>query len=111
VLTVVAVLVIVGVTLVGLARIGDATLRRARADALADVSALAAVHGGRSAAERVAAAGEGSLVGYRDGVEGAVQVTVELAGARAGAAAAPLGTPLSSTGAAPGDPDPATGRR
>ena len=110
-LTVVAVLAIVGVTLLGVARIGDATLRRARADALADVSALAAVQGGRGAAERVAAAGEGTVVEYRDEAEGAVELSVELAGARAAAAAAPLGAPLSPGAAASGDPDPATGRR
>jgi hypothetical protein len=111
VLTVVALVAIVGVALVGIARMGDAALRRARADALADVSALAAVQGGRSAAERVATAGDGSLIEYRDEPEGAVELSVELAGARAAAAAAPLGAPLSPSGDVPGDPDPATGRR
>src|SRR4051794_33899719 len=52
---------ILAVALIGLSHLGAASVRRARADAIADVTALAAVHHGATGAASVAAAGGARL--------------------------------------------------
>ncbi len=84
-----AVVVLSAVLAAGVARVGDAALRAARADALADVGALAAVAGGPSAASAVVGAGGGRLVRHVGAPVGHHVVVVELDGASSTAAAAP----------------------
>jgi len=100
-----SVLVVILVSTLGLARLGDAAVRRARVDSVADVVALAAVHDGRGGAERVASAAGGSVLEHRQAPDGSVQVLVGLGALSAAAAAAPLGAELDS------GPEPTTGRR
>lgn len=86
---VLAVVVLTAGLAAGLTRVGDAALRAARADAVADLSALAAAAGGTTAAAEVASAGGGRLVSHvATGVERHV-VVVEFDGASSTAAAAP----------------------
>lgn len=98
-------LVICVVTLIGLSRVGDAALRRERADALADVTALAAVQAGQDGASRVAAAAGARLGRVEQHADGTTLIELELQGVAARAAAAPLGAHLN------GGPDLGTGRR
>jgi hypothetical protein len=72
----------------GSARLGDAALARARADAVADVVALAAVSGGGTSAREVARRGGAALVEHRRSGE-VHQVVVRVDGVRAEAAAEP----------------------
>jgi hypothetical protein len=51
----------------GVGRLGDAAADRARADAVADVTALAGVTGGRTAAVLVAGRNGARLAGWTDG--------------------------------------------
>jgi hypothetical protein len=104
-LTGVVVLAVVAVCLLGLARVGTAAVQRARADAVADLTALAAVSAGATGAARVATASGAELVEHHPQPDGSVRVAIQLGAARASAAAAPIGDPLTS------DPDPETGRR
>ena len=71
---VMVVLVVCATTLVGVARIGDAAIRRARADAIADVSALAAVDRGEAAAGAVAAASAAEVSAFSRSGDGTVRV-------------------------------------
>lgn len=86
---VLAVVVLAAALAVGVARVGDAALRAARADALADLSALAAVAGGATAASAVATAGGGRLVSRVATASERQVVVVELDGVSGTAAAAP----------------------
>jgi hypothetical protein len=86
---VLAVVVLSTVLGAGVTRVGDAALRAARADALADVGALAAVAGGPSAASDVVTAEGGRLLRHAGGPSGRQVVVVELQGASGTAAAAP----------------------
>ncbi len=86
---VLAVVVSSAVLAAGVARVGDAAVRAARVDALADVGALAAVAGGSPAASAVVTAGGGRLVRHDDTTGGRQVVTVELEGASGSAAAVP----------------------
>jgi hypothetical protein len=82
-------LAVTAVCLLGTARVGEAALGRARADAVADLSALAAVIGGDVGAARVAEANGGRVVAVRGGSDTRT-VTVEVDGVAAVAAAAPV---------------------
>jgi len=85
-------LAVCAVMIVGIVKIGAAASARARADAVADLVALAAVTGGADAAEAVAAANGGRVLdtgGARD-VRTAV---VEVGGVRSTASAAPADGP------------------
>jgi hypothetical protein len=80
------------VVLAGTVRIGVVTTRRARADAVADLTALAAVTGGQPSADAVARANGARVVAVR--VDGSIAtVLVDADGARARASAAPRGIP------------------
>jgi hypothetical protein len=79
---------VTAVCLLGAAHLGGAALDRARADAVADLSALAAVTGGDVDAVRVATANGGRVIGVRHG-SGVRTVTVVVSGVAAVAAAAP----------------------
>lgn len=87
--------VVVGLLMtVGVARVGDASVRAARSAAVADLTALAAAHSGDvaasadSAAGRVASAGGAELVDVAARPDGALEVTVRSDGSTARAAAA-----------------------
>ncbi len=69
-------IVLVAGVLTGLARLGDAAHAAARTEAIADVTALAAVGGGRPAAEQVAGSSGGVLVDLVVFDAEGVQVTV-----------------------------------
>ncbi|MHB1139767.1 MAG: hypothetical protein ACYC2O_12485 [Microthrixaceae bacterium] len=97
-LTVVLVLVVVAVAATGVVRVGDAALRRARVEAVADLTALAAVEGGPEAASAVATASGAHVVSVVAEPAGRVTIVVERAGVTARAAAAPLGDPVGGTG-------------
>lgn len=86
---VVAVLVVTFAMVLGTARVGDAVLRRHRAQLVADVSALAAVGVDATVADRIARANGAVVRAVTVAEDGTVVVTVELDGARATAAAAP----------------------
>lgn len=90
-LLVVAVLAVTFAMVLGTARVGDAVLRRHRAQLVADVAALAAVGREATAADRVARANGAMVRAVTVADGGTVVVTVELDGARATAAAAPGG--------------------
>jgi len=76
---------------VGVLRVGDAAARRARADAAADLSALAHVTGDLDAATAVARANGAVVTGHRR--TGAARVvTIDLDGVVATAAARPAGS-------------------
>lgn len=72
----------------GTVRLGDAAVARARADAVADVAALAAVSGDVSSARAVARRGGGALVEHRRSGQ-LHEVVVQVDGVRAAAAAEP----------------------
>ncbi|MFN7149150.1 MAG: hypothetical protein ACK4V6_06685 [Microthrixaceae bacterium] len=86
---VLALVVLTAALAAGVTRVGDAALRAARADALADLSALAAVAGGAPAASAVASAGGGRLVSQVAAASERQVVVVELDGVSGTAAAAP----------------------
>jgi hypothetical protein len=83
-----------GVTMLAMAlvavstRTAVAAVGRGRAQAVADLAALAAVDGGRPAASAVATANGATLVRYAE-VDGRVDATVRRGGATAVASAAP----------------------
>ncbi|HLU42457.1 MAG TPA: hypothetical protein VKZ55_08680 [Microthrixaceae bacterium] len=77
----------------GVARAGGAAVRTARAGAVADLTALAAVSSGRATAERVAARSGATLVDHASLGGAAVEVVVELDGVRAVAAADAVAQP------------------
>lgn len=88
-----AVLVVVAAMTAGLARVGEAAVTRARADAVADVTALAAVSGGEPVAARVADSSGAVLVEHRVRRDGSVVVVVRSGAVEAVAAAvASVGT-------------------
>lgn len=91
VLLVAAVMVVAVALALGTARVGDAMLRRHRAQAVADVAALAAAVADSTAAHRVARANGAVVVDTASAGDGTVRVTIELDAARAVAAAAPGG--------------------
>ena len=106
VLPIVAVVVVVVlVSMIGVDRLGDVSVRRARADAVADVAVLSAVQGGPDGAARVATANAASVADYTGASDGSVQIELRRDGVSATAAAAPLGAEL------PGGPDLVAGRR
>ncbi len=76
---------------VGLGRIGEASVKRARADAVADLVVLAAVTHGQGGAEQVSSASNASLLRFEEFGETAVRVTVQVDGLNASAAADALG--------------------
>lgn len=78
--------VFAAVVLVGIRQISDAATQRARADAVADMVALAAVTGGRQGAEAVSASNEAELVSFERRGE-VVVVVVRRSAVRAVAAA------------------------
>lgn len=88
-LLMVAVLVVTFTMVLGVVRVGDAVLRRHRAQLVADVSALAAVGGEATAADRVARTNGAVVRGVTVADDGTVVVIIELDGVRALAAAAP----------------------
>jgi uncharacterized membrane protein len=73
---------------VGISRLGSAVLQQQRAQAVADLVALAAAGSGDPAAIRVATANDARIVRTGVGSDGAVGVTVHRAGVGASAAAA-----------------------
>ena len=90
--TTVLVAALLGVTAllaVGLGRLGGAAVTQARADAVADLTALAAVTGDAGGARRVAAAAGAAVLRIDAGPSGRRTVTVQLGPASAVAAAAP----------------------
>ena len=93
------------VCLVGLTHIGEASVSRARADAVADVVALAGVGYGHLGAQQVAEASQASLVSFDQTGLTAVQVTVQLRGVRSTAAADALGAEFSDQLGNVGNPD------
>lgn len=101
----VLVLVVGALTATGLARLGAAELQRARAEALADVTALAAVQAGTEGASAVARANDATLRRAEVRADASVEVEIVRRGAVASATAAPRGEVMS------GDPDPGVGRR
>jgi hypothetical protein len=85
-----AVIAVGAVVLAGTVRVGAVVTDRARSDAVADLTALAAVTGGRPSAEAVAGANGARLVAL--GSDGSARtVVVEAVGVRARATAAPAG--------------------
>ena len=102
--------VVCAVALLGLTRVGDAAVRRARVDAIADLSALAAVVGGRTAAEDVATASGAAVSGFEQLDDLSIEVEVGFEGITGRAGAAARGEVLSGTEVG-SDPDPLTGRR
>jgi hypothetical protein len=100
-----ALVMVVAVAALGIVAVGSAELRRARVDAVADVTALAAVHDRSTGAAAVAAGNGAALLRHEVRGDGSVQVDVRLHGATASAAAAAQGEAI------PGDPDPGPGRR
>ena len=74
----------------GVVRLGDVAAGQARADAVADLTALAAVTGGDAGAQQVARSNGASITAQRR-VGSTEVVTVSLAGRSAMAAARPSG--------------------
>ena len=93
------------VCLVGLTHIGEASVSRARVDAVADVVALAGVGYGHLGAQQVAEASQASLVSFDQTGPTAVQVTVQLSGVRSTAAADALGAEFPDQLGTVGNPD------
>ena len=93
------------VCVVGLVHIGEASVHRARADAVADVVALAGVGYGHLGAQQVADASQASLVSFDQTGPTAVQVTVQLSGVRSTAAADALGAEFPDQLGTVGNPD------
>jgi hypothetical protein len=88
VLLVPAALALAAALLLGVSRLGDAAVRRSRCDAVADLTALAAVTGGDGGAREVAGANGTSVV--RIAASGSTRtVTVSAAGVESTASAAP----------------------
>lgn len=87
-----AVLVVAAGLLAGMARLGDAAREAARADAIADVTALAAVVGGRSAAANVARGSGADLLEMEQLDEERSRVVVRLGSSVRVAAARPVHT-------------------
>jgi hypothetical protein len=99
------VIVVGGVAMLALGRIGGAAVERARASAAADAAALAGAAEGRDAARGVTAANEGRIVRYEvlgDDVRARVAVGEAEATARARrTSGAPLAVPPGREGASP----------
>lgn len=83
-----ALVVVAALLGLGTVRLGDAAVERARADAVADVVALAAVSGDVTSAREVARRGGGALVEHRRSGD-LHEVVVQVDGVRAAAAAEP----------------------
>lgn len=84
-----ALLAVTALLALGLGRLGAAAVERSRADAVADLVALAAVTGGDVAAVRVAHAAGASVVSLDGGPVGRRTATVRLGGSTSVAAAVP----------------------
>jgi len=83
---------LLGVTVLlvlGLGRLVAAAVDRARTDAVADLTALAAVTGGEDGAARVASVAGAEVVRLTVGTTGAATVVVRLGASTASAAAVP----------------------
>ncbi|HEY4607668.1 MAG TPA: pilus assembly protein TadG-related protein [Ilumatobacteraceae bacterium] len=80
------VVVMVALSVVAIGEFGGRIVARGHAQTAADAAALAAAVGGRSAAERLAAANGATLVSFADSGDG-VTVVVEFDGMRATAQA------------------------
>ena len=83
-----ALVVVAALLALGTAQLGHAAAARARADAVADVVALAAVSGEVTSAREVARRGGGALVEHRRSAA-RHEVVVQVDGVRAAAAAEP----------------------
>jgi hypothetical protein len=81
-----AVVVMAALSVVAVGLFSGRIVDRGQAQTAADASALAATSGGRSAAQRLAAANGARLIGYTE-VDDAVTVVVEVDGERATARA------------------------
>ena len=88
-LLVAALLGVTALLAVGLGRLGGAAVTQARADAVADLAALAAVTGDDAGARRVAVAAGAAVVQVDVGPAGRRTVTVRLGASTAVAAASP----------------------
>ncbi len=86
---VLAAIAVTCVLVTGVARVGGASVRTARAGAVADVVALAAVSGDEGRARQVAATSGAAVLEVVHSEGAVVEVLVELDGVRATAAAAP----------------------
>jgi uncharacterized membrane protein len=75
--------------LTGTARLGSAALEHQRAQAVADLAALAGAAAGPAGADRVTARNGASVVATAAGADGSFGVTVRVGAAVASAAAAP----------------------
>ena len=84
-----ALLGVAAMFVLGIGRLGGAAVERARADAVSDLVALAAVTGDADGAQRVAAADGATVVRLGDGPAGRRTVTVRIGSVTAVAAAAP----------------------
>jgi hypothetical protein len=93
-----ALLAVTVVVVAGVARVGGAAVHRARADATADVVALAAATADPAAAEDVARRGGARLIELRTRADGAVEVRVERSGVVARAAARAVAHPAAEGG-------------
>ena len=80
---------VVALLVLGLGRVGQAAVQSARADAVADLVALAAVTGDAPTVRRVAAGGGGRVVQMREQSAGRWTVLVQVGPATAVADAAP----------------------
>src|SRR5688572_172985 len=78
--------ILAGLAVIGLARLGHAASLRAQAQTSADAAALAGAASGRQAAVSVAQANGASILEYRE-MQGSVSVQVKLGQARAKAKA------------------------
>lgn len=81
-----AVVVMAALTVVAVGRFGQRIVDRGRAQTAADSAALAATHGGRAAAQRLASGNGADLISYTQAGD-VVTVVVELGGERATARA------------------------
>ncbi|MEX0766886.1 MAG: hypothetical protein WD029_00255 [Microthrixaceae bacterium] len=95
---------VIALGVLGLSRLGDAAVKRAQADAVADLVALAAVADGQRAAEQVSRASRASLTGFESIGLTAVRVTVLVDGVSASAAAAELGEEIPAPFVVVGNP-------
>ena len=84
-----ALLGVTALLVLGLGRLDGAAVERARADAVADLVALAAVTGGADGAQRVATADDATVVHLDGSASGRRTVTVQTGSVTAVASAAP----------------------
>ena len=81
-----AVVVMAALSVIAVGEFAARVVDRGRAQIAADAAALAATHGGRPAAERLATSNGGRLISFSESPD-AVVVVVEVAGERASARA------------------------